>query len=69
VSECSLAPEQVAPSLGLKLFYGAAQRRLRDMTFLSRPREIQRPGDGQKISDFMHFHEKGLLASLPYIIK
>jgi hypothetical protein len=54
--EIALASKQLAAQLFLELLDGTRQRRLRDVTLLGRAREVQQTGDGQEVSDLVHFH-------------
>ncbi len=54
--EIPFTAKQIAAELRLELFDGARERRLRDVTFLSRAGEIEHPCQGEKISHLMHFH-------------
>lgn len=56
MSVCALAVEQQAAEFFLKLLDSACQRRLRDIALLRRLGEVQRPADGQEVSDLVHFH-------------
>src|SRR3974390_1951125 len=51
-----LAPEKIAAKLPFQQLDGARQRRLRDVTFFRRTGEVQRPRNGQKVSNLVHFH-------------
>ena len=51
-----LAPEQLAAKLALKLFDRARERGLRDAALFRRAGEIERPRDGQEVSDLIHLH-------------
>ena len=53
-----LAAEQVAAKFGLELLDRPRQRRLGDVALVGGAREIQRPRDGEEISDLMHFHDR-----------
>src|SRR5207244_364308 len=52
-----LAPEQVAAQFAFELLDGARQRWLGDVAFIGGPREVQRSGDGQEVTNLMHFHK------------
>ena len=54
--QLALAPQQEATHFLLELLDRARQRRLRDVTLLGCPREVQRVGDRQEIADLMHLH-------------
>jgi len=60
MAERALAPKQVAAQFLLEIADGAAQRRLRDVTFLGGLGEIQRFRHRQEIADLMHFHAGSL---------
>ena len=60
-----LTAEQIAAKLAFQELDRARQRRLRDIALLRRAREIQRPRDGQKIPDLVHFH---LTVPLPAVL-
>ncbi len=48
--------EEFAPEFRLQRLDRAGERRLRNAAILRRPREVERPGHGEKVSNLMHFH-------------
>ena len=51
-----LAPEKIAAQFAFQKLNGTRQRRLGHVALLCRAREVQRPRDGQEISNLVHFH-------------
>ena len=48
--------EEFAPEFRLQRLDRPGERRLGNTAILRRPREVERPGQGQKIPNLMHFH-------------
>src|SRR5262245_59036070 len=57
VGEAALAVDQRSPELLFELLDRASQRRLRDVTPLSGPREVQRLAKRSKIADLVQLQE------------
>ena len=58
VGRGTFAPEQEAAQFRFQFLDGAGQRRLRDVTALRRPGEVQGIANRQEIADFVHFHRQ-----------
>lgn len=54
-----LPPEKIAPEFPFELANGAGERRLGNVTFLGRAREIELSRDCKEIADLMHLHAGG----------
>src|SRR5262249_22839150 len=64
VGEAALAVDQRSPQLLFELLDRASQRRLRDVTLLSGPREVQRLAKRNKIADLVQLQPRQALLSL-----